>query len=122
MAAQPAAGAAQPVILPVALSVAIAPNPLDDVRTVLTVRGLAPNIDRFVTCHGISSLDDFEFIDHTETELVVKMHNDRYHTAAQKIGFPVQKKLKGFQFWYPDRLCRQEPIVIARSGNALLMP
>ena len=52
------------------------------------------------------------------------MHNDRYRTAAQKIGFPVQKKIKGFLYWYHDRIRRQEPInpadfTVARMKTAI---
>ena len=105
----PVAGApVLPAVVPAVAPAVPAPDPLDDVRAVLLVFGLAPNIDRFITCHGLASMDDFEFIEHNETESVVKMHNDRYRTTAQKIGFPVQKKIKGFLFWYHDRLCRQE--------------
>ena len=105
-AAAGAAGAAPPVVAPAI----IAPNPLTPVRVILDVCGLAPNIDRFILCHGITSMDDFEFMEPDETEFIVKMHNERYQTAAQKIGFPVQKKIKGFLYWYYDRIRRQEPI------------
>ena len=40
---------------------------LDNGRTILEVCGLNPNIDRFITCHGITILDNFEFIDYMET-------------------------------------------------------
>ena len=105
----PAVAAGIPLVPPVPI------DPLDDIRDVLTVCGLAANVDRFIACHGITitGMDDFEMIEHTETESVVKMHNERYRNAAQKIGFPGQKKLKGFIFWYHDRLRRQEPIVAA---------
>ena len=124
MAAAAAAAAEAPVVPPSAVPAIAALNPLDDVRLVLGVCGLAPNIDRFIRCHGISSMDDFEYMEHDEVESVVKMHNDRYRTADQKIGFPVQKRIKGFLYWYHDRIRRQEPIVpadfsVARMKTAI---
>ena len=118
MTGVPPAGDVPPLAAPPIVPPVVGTHPLDDVRTILGICGLAPNIGRFITCHGITSMDDFEFIEHTETESVVKMHNDRYRTPIQKIGFPVQKKLKGFLYWYHDRLRRQEPIVAAEFTTA----
>lgn len=121
MAAAAAAVGAVPPAIPPAI---IAPGPLIPVRLILGVCGLAPNIDRFILCHGITNMDDFEFMEPDETESIVKMHNERYRTAAQKIGFPVQKKIKGFLYWYHDRIRRQETInpadfTVARMKTAI---
>ena len=76
MAGVPAAGVVPPLAAPPIVPPVVAPDPLDDVQTILGICGLALNIGRFITCHGITSMDNFEFIKHTETELVVKMRND----------------------------------------------
>ena len=88
-------------------------DPLIAVHHVLNFSGLAANVDRFITCHSLTSIDDFEYMHHDEMSQVVKMYNDRYRQAAQKIGFPVQKKLKGLLYWYQDKVRQQMHIVAA---------
>ena len=97
MATGAAAAGAAPVLAPVI----VAADPLDDVRLVLGICELTPNIDRFILCHGIKSMKDFKYMEHEKTESVVKMHNDRYRTANQKIGFPVQKEDQKFPILVP---------------------
>ena len=96
-----------------AAAVPPAADPLIEVRQVLDICGLAPNVDRFITCHSLTSMDDFEYMNHDETHHVVKMFNDRARDARHKLGFPVQKKLKGLLYWYQDKVRRQTPIVAA---------
>ena len=88
-------------------------DPLIDVRQVLTICGLGTNVDRFVTCHSLTSMDDFEYMNHDETHHVVKMYNERCRDARHKLGFPVQKKLKGLLYWYQDKVRRQTLIEAA---------
>ena len=83
------------------MAAAVAPAAVDlliAVHHILHITGLAANVDRYMTCYSLTSMDDFEYMHHDETPQVVKMYNDRYCLAAQKIGFPVQKKLKGLLF------------------------
>ena len=72
--------------------VAAVADPLIKVRQVLTICGLATNVDRFIACHSLTSMDDFEYMNHDETHHVVKIFNDRARDARYKLGFPVQKK------------------------------
>ena len=92
---------------------AVAVGPLIAMRHVLNISGLAANVDRFITCHSLTSMDNFEYMHHDETHQVVKMYHDSYHLPAQKLGFPIQKKLKGLLYWYQDKVGRQAPIVAA---------
>ena len=78
----------------VATVVAATVDPLIVMRHLLNTLGLPGNVDRFIICHGLTSMDDFEYIHHNRTHQVVKMDNDRYQVATQKIGFPVQRKIK----------------------------
>ena len=64
-----AAAAAAAGALPMAMPPAIVP--LSAVRAVHGTCELGPNIDRFIVCHGITDMADFEFIKPTETESVV---------------------------------------------------
>ena len=41
--------------------VAAAADPLIKVRQVLTICGLGTNVDRFIACHSLTSMDDFEY-------------------------------------------------------------
>ena len=51
---------------------------------------------------------------------IVKMHNDCYRSANKKIGFLVQKKLKGFMYWFQHRLCCQAAIIPAKFTTAAM--
>ena len=63
---------------------AVAVDPLIDAHHVLNISDLTNNGVRFITCHSITSMDDFEYTHHDETHNVVKMYNDRYQIATQK--------------------------------------
>ena len=57
---------------------------------------------------------DFEFMEPDDIGVITKMYNKRHMNAAQEKGFPVQKKISGFLYWYQhDKIRRQEPIVAA---------
>ena len=99
---------------------AAAPGPLADVRICLGICGLGANVDRFITCHALTSMDDFEFMEPDDVGDITKMYNDRHRNAAQKIGFPVQKKISGFLYWYHDKIRRQEAIVAADFNVAAM--
>ena len=80
-------------------------DPLITVHQVLHISGLAGNIDMYITCHSLTIMDNFEYMHHDKTHQVVKMYNDNmYRLAAQKIGFLVQKKLKGLLCWHQDKV------------------
>ena len=79
------------IVAPAAPAVIDAPDSIDDVRAVLTMYGLAENAACFITCHGITGMEDFEYMEYNEFRSIVKMYNDRYRGVNQKIGFPVQK-------------------------------
>ena len=77
------------------MAAAVAPaavDPLITIRHVLNISGLANSVDRFITWHSLTIIDDFEYMHHNKTHHVVKMYNDRYQDARHKIGFPIQKK------------------------------
>ena len=81
------------------MAAAAPPDPLDDVRTCLQVVGFAGHAQRFIDVHNITSMDDFEDMVPDEVEQIIKMYNERQlgnNAAARKVGFLVQKKLKGF--------------------------
>ena len=79
------------IVAPAAPAVLDAPDSIDNVRAVLTTYGLAENAACFITCHGITGMEDFEYMEHNEFQSIVKMCNDRYRGVNQKIGFSVQK-------------------------------
>ena len=91
------------------MAAAAPPDPLDDGRACLQVVGFGNNGDRFITVHGITSVDDLEDMTPDEAELIIKMYNDRQvgnNAATRKVGFLVQKKMKGLLYWYHGKLCR----------------
>ena len=51
--------------------VAAAADPLIEVHQVLTICGLGTNVDMFIACHSLTSMDDFEYMNHDETHHVV---------------------------------------------------
>ena len=57
---------------------AAAPPPIDAVNTMLGIAGMtAPMRQAFITCHNITSIDDFEYIKPADAESAVTIHNDR---------------------------------------------
>ena len=90
-------------------------DPLNEVRACLQMVGFGANGNRFITVHNITSMDDFEDMSPEEVEQIIKMYNDCQvgQAVARKVGFLVQKKLKGLLYWYHDKLRRQQPIVAA---------
>ena len=105
------------------MAAVVPPDPLEDVRACLQVVGFGNNGDRFITVHGITSMDDTKDMTPDEAELIIKMYNDRQvgnNAATRKVGFLVQKKMKGLLYWYHDKLRRQQPIVAAEFDAAAL--
>ena len=60
-------------------------DPLIAMHHVLKKSGLAANVDRFITCHSLTSMDGLEYMHHDKTNKIVEMYNDRYRLAAQKM-------------------------------------
>ena len=96
-----------------AAAAAAAPGLLVDVRLYLGICGLGANTNRFIACHVITSMDDFEFMEPDDVGDITKIYNEQHRNIAQKIGFPIQKKISGFLYWYHGKVRRQEPIVAA---------
>ena len=126
-AAAGAAAAAQAPQVPAAGAAAAAGDeessvdPIDDVLTVLEALGLNPQqVNGMCTVHGFTSMEDFEFIKYEEASSIIKMYNDAYRQVGQKIGFPVQKKLQGFLWWFHDRRKRGLDIDVADLDTATL--
>ena len=78
------------------------------VRDVLDVCGLGSNRNRFIDCHGITSLDDFQIWEPEDAKTTIKMYNDRHGANQQHLlGFTVQVKLQGLIYWIKDEIRRQ---------------
>ena len=86
---------------------------LVDVNLVLGVCGLGANAGRFITSQGITDMDSFAIFRPKDAKDLIKNHNGRYTRADQKLGFAVEKRIRGFLHWYQDKLRRQEPVVAA---------
>ena len=71
--------------------------PFSDVCACLGVCWMGKNIDRFIVCHEITSITDFEITEMSNVEMIVKMYNDHYIMAEQNMVLNVQKKLKAFR-------------------------
>ncbi len=101
---------------------AAVPDPLDDVRTLLTMVRFGNNHNQFINMHSITSMDDFGFMDPDEVEQIMKICNDRQIGANmnRKLGFTVQKKLKGLLYWYHDRVRRQIAVAAGDFDNHAL--
>ena len=97
-------------------------NPIDLVHQVLGTIGMNQNVRaNFITCHSISNLDDFACMKPEDTESVVKHHNDRLaRTSPHRIGFVLEKKLRGWLFYYHDQKRRGNAIVPAQFTTAAM--
>ena len=73
--------------------------------------------------HGIVGMESFELMDCDEVHQIVKMFNDRCtgNNVSKKIGFTVQKKLKGLLYWYHDATRRGITIDAADFTAAALI-
>ena len=101
------------------MAAAAAPDPLLEVRAVLTVIGLGTNVDRFIASIPITSMYDFALMHKDEAKSITETFN-KLQTRANNVGFLVQNKLQGFLYWCHDKERRQEPIVAAEFTNAAL--
>ena len=98
-----------------------APEPMTEVRSVLDTCGLGTNRNRFITCHDITSLTDFEIWEPDDAKTVIKMYNDRYGTGNQFLGFTTQVKIQGLLFWIKDETRRQRTPLAANFTAAVLV-
>ena len=98
-----------------------APDPLIEVRNVLTVCGFNPTIrQRFIDTHRITAFGDFEFLGDADAKNIVKMYNDQQRQQAHKLGFLKQVKFKAFLWWYHNLTRRQEtPAAADFTADAL---
>jgi len=87
-----------------AAAAAAAPGLLVYVRICLGICGLGINTNRSIACHTIMGMDDFEFMELDDVGDITKIYHEQHRNIAQKIGFPVQKNISGFLYWYHDKV------------------
>ena len=108
-----------------AAAAAVAVDPLDEIRVVLTgpIGLSAQCANRFLSVAGIARLDDFEMFMPNDAETIIKRHNEANQSAANRqfiLGIVPQKKLQGFLYWYHDKAKRNLAINTAEFTVAVM--
>ena len=86
------------------------PDPLDEVRMILTTCGVRMLVaaNSFIDFHDITELGDFVIMKPSDAYVMFKAYNDSLQPRQRdrKFGSLIQKKFAGFLTWYHDQVKR----------------